>query len=108
MTDKTYKQMFNSMYGRERTRFAVRWRDNFICQDCKEQRTPEDVLNHNKKLETLKGRIKSFDVHHLNGMCGKKSRDYDPMKDIDKLVTLCHRCHFNRPEHKSNKLDNNV
>jgi transposase-like protein len=67
--------------GRELTRFKVRERDNFTCQDC------------GKKWKEGE---RHFDVHHLNGMCGKKSRGYDKLEDMDGLVTLCHKCHFNR------------
>lgn len=74
--------------GRERARYLARLRDNFTCQDC------------NKKWE--KG-SRHFDVHHLNGLCGKVSRGYDSPKDISGLITLCHKCHFNRPEHLSKK-----
>lgn len=78
--------------GRERTRMMVRIRDNFICKDCGDERTP-------KQAKELKKRL--FDIHHLNGLCGKKSRGYDKISEIDGLVTLCHKCHFNRPEHTS-------
>lgn len=74
--------------GRERVRMLVRKRDDFKCQDCGKR---------------WKDGERSFDVHHLNGLCGKKSRGYDSIKDMDILITLCHKCHFNRPEHKSKK-----
>lgn len=74
--------------GREFTRGQVRHRDNYICQDCKKR---------------WKYGERKFDVHHLNGLCGKMSRGYDHIKNISELVTLCHKCHFNRPEHKSKK-----
>lgn len=70
--------------GRERVREIVRYRDNYSCQDCGKV--------------WIKG-TRSFDVHHLNGMCGKKSTGYDRMSEIDGLITLCHKCHFNRPDH---------
>ena len=70
--------------GRDYVRDLVRKRDNHTCQDCKKKWV------HGKK---------KFDVHHLNGFCGKKSRGYDSSKDTRYLVTLCHRCHFNHPEH---------
>jgi hypothetical protein len=73
-----------SFSGRERTREYVRRRDNYTCQMC------------NKKWNE---KFRRFDVHHLNGFCGKKSRSYDKMSEIDGLITLCHRCHFNHPEH---------
>lgn len=85
-----------SNQGRERTRMLVRMRDNFTCQDCGAVRTPEMAKKEGKRL---------FDVHHLNGLCGKKSRGYDKEEDIGGLVTLCHKCHFNRPEHSWRKLD---
>lgn len=82
--------------GRGRTRMLVRMRDNFTCKDCGAVRTPEMAKKEGKRL---------FDVHHLNGLCGKKSRGYDKEEDMDGLVTLCHKCHFNRPEHSGRKLD---
>lgn len=70
--------------GRERTREIVRYRDNHTCQSC----------GH----KWGKGE-RSLDVHHLGGLCGKKSLGYDSVKDLDTLITLCHKCHFNHPEH---------
>lgn len=80
--------------GRERVRGFVRLRDKYTCQDCGKVLLPENV--------PPKG--KSLDVHHLNGLCGKKSRGYDKKEDMHILVTLCHKCHYNRPEHTSKKL----
>lgn len=74
--------------GRDLIREKVRILDNHQCQDCK------------KKWEESTRR---FDVHHLDGLCGKKSKGYDSIKDIDSMITLCHKCHFNRPEHTINK-----
>lgn len=85
--------------GRERIRHLVRYRDKFTCQVCGKRRTPEEVHAHNKKCKTGKGKIKLHDVHHLGGLCGKKSKGYDNNKDIAGLVTLCHKCHYNHPEH---------
>ena len=42
----------------------------------------------------LKGKLKLFDVHHIDGRCGKNSRGYDAVASVDKLITLCHSCHF--------------
>ena len=70
--------------GRDYTREKVRIRDNHICQSC------------GKKWEYGTRR---FDVHHLNGLCGKKSRSCDSVTDINTLITLCHKCHFNHPQH---------
>lgn len=73
--------------GRDFTREKVRIRDNHTCQDCK---------------KVWEQGTRRFDVHHLNGLCGKKSRGYDNSSEMDGLITLCHRCHFNRPEHTKN------
>ena len=81
--------------GRDRTRFLVRLRDNFTCIDCGEKRPPSEC-GIGKKYK------KSFDVHHINGKCGKKSHGYDSTKDLEGLITLCHQCHFNRHDHSSN------
>jgi len=74
--------------GRERTREFVRQRDNHTCQSCKKV--------------WVEG-MRRFDVHHLNGLCGKMSRSYDRMDTTYNLITLCHKCHFNHPEHSRNK-----
>jgi hypothetical protein len=81
--------------GRNYVRTLVRIRDKFTCQDCGDTRTPNQSKKTHKKL---------FDVHHLNGLCGKRSRIYDRVKDMGGLITLCHKCHYNRPDHsrKSN------
>lgn len=86
--------------GREHTRELVRVRDKHTCQDCGFVRTRWEVMKHNKKIEGLKGKIKSLDVHHLEGACGTKSYAYDKVEDMDRLITLCHKCHYNRPEHR--------
>lgn len=74
--------------GRDRVRELIRCRDNYTCQSC---------------FKEWKEGNRRFDIHHLGGMCGKKSRKYDSLKNKDDLITLCHRCHFNHPEH-SQKL----
>lgn len=79
--------------GREHVRFLVRLRDKNTCKDCGKVRTPEEVAAFNKKFPR---QMKSFDVHHIGGICGKKSRGYDKLADMDKLITLCHSCHFRR------------
>ena len=85
-----FKRFFFTKAGRElqgmdTPREIVRIRDNHTCQgqDC--------------------GRVwvygeRRFDIHHLNGVCGLKSRSYDNITDIDNLITLCHKCHLNLPE----------
>lgn len=72
-----------NLEGRERTRELVRIRDKHTCQNC-------------KKVWTSGRR---FDVHHLNGVCGKKTRSYDSIFDLLGLITLCHKCHYHHPEH---------
>ncbi len=69
--------------GSDYTREMVRRRDKHTCQKC------------GKKWKKGKRR---FDVHHLNGNCGKLSQSYDRVKSIHLLITLCHKCHLNLPE----------
>ena len=70
--------------GNSRVRYLARMRDNFTCQAC--------------GLIWEKGQ-RQFDCHHLDGLCGKKSKGYDKIGEIGKLITLCHKCHFNRHDH---------
>ena len=77
--------MYNLFEGTAFTREIVRKRDNYTCQKC------------GKVWDGIERR---FDVHHLNGICGKKSKSYDRLSDIKGLITLCHRCHLNLPEVK--------
>lgn len=88
-----YPILSRKVTGRERTRFYVRLRDKFTCQECKNVRTPEQAKVINRRL---------FDVHHLNGLCGKKSKGYDKVLEMDGLITLCHKCHYNRHDHSRN------
>lgn len=74
-----------TVQGRERTRELVRIRDKRMCQDCRKK-----WIDGNRR----------FDIHHLNGLCGKRSRSYDKVSEMGGLITLCHKCHFNRPEHR--------
>lgn len=77
--------------GRDRTREIRRMWDSRTCQDC-------------RTIWRLGQR--RFDVHHLEGMCGKKSISYDSYDDLPKLTTLCHRCHMSkhRVRHEQKKL----
>ncbi len=70
--------------GIERTREAARKRDNYTCQDCGKV--------------WIKGE-RRFDIHHFKE-CGKKSRKYEPLSELPNMITLYHKCHFNRPEHR--------
>lgn len=76
------------LYGREWSRELARIRDKHTCKDCGR------VWKKGKRR---------FDTHHINGKCGKLSRKYDRISSIGGLITLCHRCHFNRPEHSVKK-----
>ena len=78
---KFYKKLDKSLTGKDRTRELARIRDKHTCQKC--------------------GKIwqegqRRFDVHHLNGKCGEMSKEYDKVSEINGLITLCHKCHFNR------------
>lgn len=65
--------------GRDYVREAVRKRDGYACQIC---------------FKGWESGQRRFDVHHLNGLCGKKSLGYDRIKDHLGLITLCHKCHL--------------
>lgn len=69
--------------GMDRTREVVRIRDNHTCQKCKKKWIP--------------GR-RRFDIHHLNGKCGRYSRSYDNIDSIHALITYCHKCHMSLDE----------
>jgi len=71
--------------GRERIREIVRIRDSHTCQ------------NKNCLKVWVNGE-RRFDVHHLDENMLGKTRikgiiKYDK-ENMDKLVTLCHKCHF--------------
>jgi hypothetical protein len=66
--------------GMDYTREVVRIRDQHTCKGCSK------VWVHGERR---------FDVHHLNGVCGKRSRKYEKISAIDGLITLCHKCHLN-------------
>ena len=96
-TNPLARMVPSDLRGRERTRMMVRARDKYTCQDCGAVRTPAQAKRSGKKL---------FDVHHLNGKCGQLSRKYDRIADLDGLILLCHKCHFNRSEHAAKRLNN--
>lgn len=90
--DPEREKLMEKLYlfeGRDRNREMVRIRDNYTCQDCSK-----------KWIEGTR----RFDVHHLNGLCGKKSRGYDSVSSLETMITLCHKCHFNRPEHRCKEI----
>lgn len=85
---KKCKKLFrnkNQLTGRELTRERIRERDKHTCQTC------------GKKW---KEGMRRFDVHHKD--CVKdKTKQYDNYeKEKDNLITLCHKCHLNLPEHR--------
>jgi len=84
--NRVYKYI--NLEGRDFNREKARIRDKHKCQDC------------GKKWKEGQRRL---DTHHLKGLCGKKSKGYDKVIEVNDLITLCHKCHYNRPEHKSNK-----
>ncbi len=86
--------------GRELVRFKVRARDKFTCQSCGLVRLPEEVDAYNKKYG--KGKMKSLDVHHLHGMCGKLTKAYENSNEMEKMITLCHKCHYNHHQFSRN------
>lgn len=65
--------------GRDYPRELARQRDKRTCQMC-------------GKLWIIGQR--RFDVHHVVG-CGFKSLEYDRIKELDNLITYCHKCHLN-------------
>lgn len=77
------------LQGRDYVRELVRIRDNRTCMMC------ERAWQHGKRR---------FDVHHLNGLCGKRSRGYDSVSDLDVLITLCHKCHYRHHQYSNNML----
>lgn len=68
------------LQGRDRPREIARQRDNHTCRICL-----------NKWVEGQR----RFDIHHLSGFCGKLSRKYDKIDNLEMLITLCHKCHLN-------------
>ena len=74
----------SSRGGREFINEIVRTRDNHSCQICGKV--------------WVKGQ-RRLDVHHMDEHMDGKSRIPGILKynreNLDKLVTLCHRCHFN-------------
>lgn|SRR3990167_177672 len=89
----------SELEGTDRTREVVRIRDGHRCQE----------YGGGCGRAWVHGE-RRFDVHHLNGNCGKMSYSYDRISNISGLITLCHRCHLNLPEtlEKMNRRDGNV
>ncbi len=70
--------------GRNFTREIIRERDNQTCQGC---------------FKKWKQNTRKFDVHHLEETMLGKTREKETLKydreNMDKLITFCHKCHFN-------------
>ena len=79
------RKLHKKFSGRDVTREAIRKRDNYTCKKCGKR--------------WIKGQ-RRFDIHHLNGLCGKKSQSYDYIEKHKELITYCHKCHLNLPENK--------
>ena len=72
-----------SLEGRDRNRELVRIKFNRTCQSCGLKWAENE---------------RRLDIHHID-QCGKKSRGYDRLEDIEKgLEVLCHECHLTRKE----------
>ena len=71
--------------GTDLTRERIRQRDNHTCQIC-EKRWQQGT--------------RRFDVHHKD-FDKEKSKKYENYKkEKDNMITLCHKCHLNLPEHR--------
>lgn len=78
----------SGLHGFDHIRERVRVRDNHTCQNC-------------KRVWVVGTR--RFDVHHLdedmegtNKNTGKFKTNYKyDSKNIDKMITYCHKCHLN-------------
>lgn len=77
--------------GRDYIREIVRIRDNHTCQICGKKWNLGD---------------RRFDVHHtdekLEGRSNEKGIIMSDKKNLDKMITLCHKCHLNLDIVKSN------
>lgn len=89
--DPDYNSAGIVLEGQDRVREIIRRRDNWTCQIC------------GKKWKESQRR---FDVHHID--CKKeKSKQYDIWeKEKNNMITLCHKCHLNIPEHRRKMLRN--
>ena len=72
--------------GRDYLKEKARIRDNYTCQLC--------------GLVWKEG-TRRLDVHHLNHLESQtEAIKYENNKDLDQMITLCHKCHMNVPHHK--------
>jgi 5-methylcytosine-specific restriction endonuclease McrA len=75
----------SSLESRDKVREIIRQRDHYTCQMC------------GKKWR--KGN-RRFDVHHKDCIKEKTKKYDDYEKEKDNMITLCHKCHLNLPEHR--------
>lgn len=77
---------------RDRNRELIRIRDNHTCQIC------------GKKWKLGERR---FDVHHKDCQKEKTHKVDNLLKESENIITLCHKCHLNLPEHRK-KMSNAI
>ena len=72
--------------GRDFLKEKVRMRDNHTCQNCGQIWIPG---------------TRRFDTHHKNFVPSQtEAREYKNNKNMDDMITLCHKCQMNLPEHR--------
>lgn len=76
------KLLMTGSGGYKATIDAVRERDKHTCQICGRKR---------------KKGGRQLDVHHLNEFEGK-DKEFREDHEMEKMVTLCRKCHMNLPE----------
>mgnify|MGYP003393995069 CR=1 FL=1 len=95
LDDREYRELVKrgrefrtNLTGRDFSRELARVRDNHTCQLC---------------FKIWRVGERRFDMHHLNGLCGKLSTKYENTRDmLPNVLTLCHRCHFNHHQFSKN------
>lgn len=83
-------RLLSGFYGLDRNRERVRIRDNWTCQSCGKVWKPFDRYGN---------KIRRFDVHHedehLEGRSGENGMYAIDKESMDRMITLCHKCHLN-------------
>lgn len=79
-----HSKILRTMKSRDFAREIIRIKFNHTCQS-------------KKCGKKWKEGMRRFDVHHLKGLCGKKSRKCDSVDDAKRNFTLlCHQCHMRK------------